>query len=105
MQAMRDRGNRVLVSAVSALEIAIKYRLGKLPQAEVLVLDYEASLVKYGFEELPMTCSHALRVATLASAHQDPFDRVLAAQALELKIPLVTRDPAFTTFESLKTVW
>lgn len=102
---MRDRRNRVFVSAMTALEIAIKVRLEKLPEAEILLRDYGATLFRYGFEELPLSSSQALRVATLASDHADPFDRVLAAQALELAIPLVTRDPAFTSFAGLDTLW
>jgi PIN domain nuclease of toxin-antitoxin system len=105
LAVMRDRRNRIFVSAMTALEIAIKFRLGKLPQAESLILDYEASLLRYGFEELPLSGAQAARIATLDNFHPDPFGRVLAAQALELKVPLVTRDPVFDTFDGLKTVW
>jgi PIN domain nuclease of toxin-antitoxin system len=88
---------------MTALEIAIKYRLGKLPEAAGLIADFETSLLHYGFEELRLSAAHALR--TVGSDHADPFDRVLAAQALELRIPLVTRDPAFEQFDELSTLW
>jgi PIN domain nuclease of toxin-antitoxin system len=98
LAVIRGRRNRILVSAMTSLEISIKHRLGKLTEAAALIRDYKASLIRYGFEELPMNSAHALRVAQLESNHPDPFDRVLAAQALELGPPLVTRDPAFDGF-------
>lgn len=104
-ETLRGRDARVLVSAMTALEIAIKHRLGKLPQADALLAGYEATLARYGFEELPLASAPALRVARIDHAHPDPFDRVLAAQALELDIPLVTRDPVFHGFAELETLW
>lgn len=105
LSTIRNRSNRVFVSAITALEIAIKHRLGKLPEADRLMRHYEASLVRYGFEELPLASPAALRVATLDASHADPFDRVLAAQAIQLRIALVTRDEAFASFSGLATVW
>lgn len=104
-ETLRGRDARVLVSAMTALEIAIKHRLGRLPQAAALLTEYEATLARYGFEELPLASAPALRVARIEHAHPDPFDRVLAAQALELDVPLVTRDPVFAGFGGLETLW
>jgi PIN domain nuclease of toxin-antitoxin system len=50
------------------------------------------------FEILPITVDHIERVATLPPFHKDPFDRMLAAQALHEGLTLVTHDRAFTPY-------
>lgn len=102
---LQRQGTHILVSAVSVLELAIKFRLGKLPQAAGLIRNYGALMTRYGFQELPLNGLTALEVASLATTHSDPFDRVLAAQALMLDVPLVSRDPAFTAIPDLRTIW
>jgi len=102
---LQQRSTTVLVSAVSALEIAVKFRLGKLPQAERLISRYGIALERYGFQELPLDSETALAVAAVVSDHADPFDRVLAAQALRLDVPLVTKDAVFRSIPALITLW
>lgn len=102
---LQDQSIQVFVSAISALEIAIKFRLGKLPQAAAFMKQYDSLMTRYGFRELPLTAAVAISVARLDTPHHDPFDRVLAAQALNLDVPLVTRDPAFSSVPNLRTIW
>lgn len=102
---LEDPDTRLLVSAASAWEIATKYRLGKLPGAEPLVAGYAAHLSALGAHELPMTAAHALRAGALTVDHRDPFDRMLAAQAIAEGLPLVTADPVMTLFSGLVTYW
>ncbi len=83
-----DRGTRVLVSAASAWEIAIKRTLGRLDCPANL----EAILDEQGFEALPISIAHALEVATLPLHHADPFDRILVAQARIEGLGIVTAD-------------
>ena len=52
-----------------------------------------------------MNSAHALKAGGFATAHGDPFDRMLAAQAIIEGVPLVTDDPAFNGFADLQTVW
>jgi len=86
------------VSAVTAWEIANKVRIGKWPEAAPLAASLSEVIDEHGFEPLPITIEHARVAGFLASAHRDPFDRVLAAQAQMEAIPLVTADPAFRSF-------
>jgi PIN domain nuclease of toxin-antitoxin system len=92
--AIADEANTVLVSAASAWEIAIKYRIGKLPGAEIAVRDFNELIASDGFTHLAITYQHALKAGTFANEHRDPFDRMLAAQALIEGAMLVTDDAA-----------
>jgi PIN domain nuclease of toxin-antitoxin system len=79
---------RVVVSAASAWEAAIKSSLGKLriPGA------FEEGVDACGFEQLPIVFRHAERAGRLPPHHRDPFDRMLVAQAIEEKLTLVSAD-------------
>jgi len=79
----------VFVSAASAWEIAIKQALGKLDAPSDLVRQIELNR----FVPLPITVSHAYAAGALPRHHDDPFDRMLVAQAMAEGLILVTRDP------------
>ena len=89
--------NNIIVSSASAWEIATKYRIGKLPSTQQLVKEYLQILHKAKFVELPITTAHALRAGSLSIAHQDPFDRMIMAQAEIENLPVITYDKAFQT--------
>jgi PIN domain nuclease of toxin-antitoxin system len=78
----------VTVSAASAWEISIKSSLGKLEVPD----DLEDQLARHRFKPLPITVSHALAAGSLPRHHDDPFDRMLVAQARLEGLTLVTRD-------------
>ncbi|MCL6564537.1 MAG: type II toxin-antitoxin system VapC family toxin [Firmicutes bacterium] len=101
---LEDDTTTVFVSSATAWEIATKFRLGRFPEAEVLLRDYHGSLRKLLAEELPVLSKHALKAGLLDVAHRDPFDRVLAAQALIEGLPLITKDPVFRDFE-VSVIW
>jgi PIN domain nuclease of toxin-antitoxin system len=86
--AITDGSNLVYVSSVTAWEIAIKRAAGKLR----LKGDYQRGLARYRFTPLNITTEHALAVEALPSHHNDPFDRMLIAQAQLERLTLVTRD-------------
>ncbi len=90
--------NEILVSAASAWEIATKYRLGKLPHAQVLVEDFIAKVTSAGYILLSISAEHALRAGRLPADHKDPFDRMLAAQAIHEDLPLVSNDQQLDVF-------
>jgi PIN domain nuclease of toxin-antitoxin system len=94
---IRNPENQILVSSASAWEIATKYRLGKLPEAQALVADYQGILNQANFTELSVNTAHALRAGNLPIEHRDPFDRMLMAQAELENIPIMTYDVAFQT--------
>ncbi|PJI94141.1 type II toxin-antitoxin system VapC family toxin [Luteimicrobium subarcticum] len=95
----------LVVSAVSALEVATKVRIGRLPGAEHLVATWEERLTELRLAPLPVTAPHALLAGSLAWDHRDPFDRLLAAQALHDNLVLVTSDAALRALPGLRTLW
>jgi len=102
--ALADPQNECLISLVSAWELAIKAGLGKLK----LALPVERYVVEHiaanGFRMLGLQMAHIGRVETLALHHGDPFDRLLIAQALVEKLPVVTADPIFRKY-GVKRIW
>lgn len=91
---LADRRNPLAVSAVSALEIATKTRLGKLDDVG-LVASWARRIADLGAEELEVTARHALTAGSMSWTHRDPFDRLLVAQAIHEGAVLVTADRAF----------
>ncbi len=96
--------NEVLVSAASAWEIATKYRLGKLPSAGVLAEDFIAQVTSAGYVLLSISPEHALRAGRMTAAHKDPFDRMLASQAIHEDLPLVSNDEQLDQF-GVRRIW
>ena len=99
-----DPANTILVSAASAWEICTKVRIGQLPSGRALCEDFSGYLQRYHFEPLAISVEHGRLAGRMAGAHKDPFDRMLAAQALVEDVPIVTNDTAFAGF-GVKMVW
>lgn len=93
-----ERAQAVLVSAASIWEIAIKQRLGKLPELSLGTARLPALVRDSGFLPLPVKDRHAAAVAALPMHHRDPFDRLLIVQAQIEKLTLVTRDRQFAAY-------
>ena len=93
-----DAENDIFVSAASAWEIAIKYRIGKLPDARIVADDIAAAIVAEGFNQLSVSVRHAQRAGNLNGHHRDPFDRMLIAQALTEDLTLVSNEKAFDAY-------
>lgn len=87
--AIEDEANDVYLSAASVWEIAIKRTLGKLTFSRPIV-DAASEL---GFDILPVTGMHAERAGGLPRHHDDPFDRLIVAQADLESMVLGTQDP------------
>jgi PIN domain nuclease of toxin-antitoxin system len=91
-QLIEDNQNIIYVSAASAWEIAPKFMKGKLPSAKILLPNFSAIIVAEGLAELSITSAHMVRSALLPSDHRDPFDRILAAQAIIEDMALISLD-------------
>lgn len=102
--AVADEHNTIFVSAASAMEVATKFRIGKLDEAELLARDFEAAITKQGFAELPITVHHAKLAGEMNIPHKDPFDRLLIAQALAEDMVLVSNEALFDSF-AVRRLW
>lgn len=102
--AIADEANAVAVSAASAMEVATKHRIGKLPDAALLAQDFEAIVADQGFSELSISVRHARLAGELGIAHKDPFDRLLIAQALAEDMVLVSNETRFDD-SAVKRLW
>ena len=88
----------VFVSSVSAIEIAIKYRIGKLPNGQVLAGHFVQVMQNEAFAELPVSWQEASLAGRMAGDHRDPFDRLLIAQGLLNNLTIVSNEQVFDSF-------
>ena len=102
--AISDPDTEVLFSIASCWELAIKLSLGKLRLAQRLDRFLPDQLSVNGFSVLPIEVKHVARVASLPFHHRDPFDRILAAQALEEELAIVSADRVFRRYD-VSVVW
>ncbi|MBC7673426.1 MAG: type II toxin-antitoxin system VapC family toxin [Polaromonas sp.] len=102
--AIASRDNMVHVSAASAWEIATKHRLGKLPGAGPLAVDFAAEVIAHGFTPLHITLAHGQDAGSLPGPHRDPFDRMLIAQARTERMGLVSNEKAFDDYGVVR-IW
>ena len=102
--AVADEANTVFVSAASAMEVATKYRIGKLPSAALLAQDFENVIASQGFTKLPISIHHARLAGEMPIPHKDPFDRLLIAQAQAEDMVLVSNEALFDGF-GVRRIW
>jgi PIN domain nuclease of toxin-antitoxin system len=95
----------VYVSAVTAFEIATKVRLGKLAVPSVLLNEFAYVVESDGFRVLELNSGSAVRAGLLPDEHRDPFDRLLAAQALVHHCAVVTPDRLFSDSLGTEVLW
>lgn len=93
--AIEDERNSIYASAVSAMEIATKYRLGKLRVSPTLAEHFVESMGRLGFKILDINADHAQRGGLLSIPHKDPFDRLLIAQTFIEGMTLVSNEDMF----------
>ena len=92
------------VSVASFWEMAIKLSLDKLRLPSSFDHYIPGQMSLNGFEQLEITFRHTARCAKLPWRHRDPFDRLLAAQAQEDGLAVVSRDPSFDAY-GVKRIW
>ena len=102
--ALVDNAVPLFVSAVSVWEIANKNRIGKLEALQDFRHDFDALIARDGFRLLDLTAAHAMKGGYLPGAHRDPFDRLIAGQALVEDMTVITNDPQIAAF-GCKVLW
>jgi PIN domain nuclease of toxin-antitoxin system len=102
--AIAKETNTVFVSAASAWEIATKVRIGKLQSGHDLSDNIDHYCRSWGFLTLPITMVHARQAGSIPGVHKDPFDRMLAAQAMFDDLVIVTNDKQIENLGA-KVLW
>jgi PIN domain nuclease of toxin-antitoxin system len=102
LRVISDATNPCLMSPVSHWEMAIKISAGKLRFNEDFTSLWQEVIVKFGV--LHIELRHTSRLLFLPNHHKDPFDRMLAAQALVEQIPIVSADSAFDAY-GIRRIW
>ena len=96
---IEDLDNEIVVSAASIYEISLKVRLGKLPEAAELESDLIMNIEdRLGYTLLPLEPESMIRAARFQNQHSDPFDRMIAAQAIQHHLPVLSTDPKLEAF-------
>jgi PIN domain nuclease of toxin-antitoxin system len=104
VQRIYTGSNDLFLSVASVWEILIKVNAGKLPLPEPSGPYLVRKLREDRIEVLAINLHHVLRVENLAVHHRDPFDRILIAQSMEEKIPILSSDPMFARYP-VKVIW
>ena len=98
-----DVSNEILVSQVTLFELAIKQKIGKLPELDVPIEQVIALIRKDNFKVLNIHDKHisAYSQIPLLSDHRDPFDRLILATAFSENISIISADEKFRAYESI----
>lgn len=99
-----DGSNELYFSAASGWEISIKAGLGRLEIPEDLEPFIADQLSRNAIQALPIYLRHTLHTRTLPDHHRDPFDRILASQAVLEELPLLSADPLVSSYP-VEVVW
>jgi len=96
----------IFVSHVSLLEIAIKQKIGKLPELPIPVDALEKVILADGFGLMPISTAHihAYNAIPLHEEHRDPFDRLILATAYAEKMPVISADGNFKFYEKIVSI-
>ncbi|MBW2732097.1 MAG: type II toxin-antitoxin system VapC family toxin [Deltaproteobacteria bacterium] len=96
--------SEVYLSAISAWEIAVKHRLGKLPLPEPVERFVPDVRERHGIDSLALDEESTLQDARLPAIHRDPFDRMLVSQAMMSGLTILTPDEMIRQYP-VRTVW
>ena len=104
-QLIVKNAENLFVSAISAFEIGIKSRKGKLDLPLALGDWFEKTLQYHGISEIPVNSEIAIRSTGLPALHHDPCDRIIIATAQINDMTIITPDPLIKQYDGLKVAW
>ena len=102
--AVKSAVNEVYVSVITPWEISIKAGLGKFAFDQDFLEDFDNHIRALAFTPLPVKATHGVAAGRLSGRNRDPFDRMLAAQAISEGLTLATADHGFNEFP-VTTMW
>jgi len=99
-----DPEAELLISIATPWEMAIKTGVGKLDHGAAILTNFESLLAAGGYRILETSIEHTIRSGLLPRYHKDPFDRLLIAQALDLRVPIVSGDEVLDLY-GVRRIW
>lgn len=99
-----DKENEFFLSLASIWEIAIKVSIKKMTLSQSIKKFIPNQLQENSISQLDIKFRHLSKISTLPFHHRDPFDRLLAAQGLEEKIPILSSDSIFDSY-AVERLW
>jgi PIN domain nuclease of toxin-antitoxin system len=96
--AIRDKSNEAFLSVVSAWEVLVKHKIGKLPLPSPADEYIESRRTAHRIARLDLGFTTVSRLLSLPDYHRDPFDRMLICQALQHDLTIVTSDDVFRRY-------
>jgi PIN domain nuclease of toxin-antitoxin system len=103
--AIKKDLDSLFISVVTAWEIALLYKKGRLHLALPPPEFVERAIRHHGVQELPLTREVSMASVSLPDIHNDPFDRILVAEALQHRCRLVTKDATIPLYPGVVTIW
>ncbi|MGA1865115.1 MAG: type II toxin-antitoxin system VapC family toxin [bacterium] len=104
-ECIKNNAGNLFISAISAFEIAVKARKGKI----VLPLEsgvwFERVIKFHGIQEVPINSEIASLSVSLPLLHNDPCDRIIIATAIRNSMIIVSSDELITQYEGVKVIW
>lgn len=101
---IQNENNNIFLSPASSWEICIKAKLGKL-EFHTNPADFIfQKMQEYSIQSLPINHGHTTKTYHLSEIHKDPFDRILIAQSIQEKIPLITNDSKIKNY-AVEVIW
>lgn len=97
-QLISEPTNQIFISPATYWEVAIKVSIGKYPLTVPFEVFFNTALEENSFSILPIGINHAAVLASLPMHHRDPFDRMIIAQSIAEKIPVISSDAQFDSY-------
>jgi PIN domain nuclease of toxin-antitoxin system len=107
---VKDTSNKLFISIMSFWEIAIKHSLGKLefkisiPQLLRFCIENDIEILSVGFTEFEIIEKMPF-LKNKSEFHKDPFDRIIIAQSVSLKLPIISIDDKFDIYPNIQRIW
>lgn len=102
---IKNNNGNLFVSAISAFEISIKNRKGKIKLSLNALEWFEQSLAFHGILEIPVSSKIAIQATELPTLHQDPCDRIIVATAQIESCLILTPDSLIHKYPDIRCVW
>lgn len=105
LKALGPADSGMAVSSISAFEISLLGRKGKLELPRAPFEWFAETIRLYGVEDIPVSSEIASSSAELPFIHQDPCDRIIIATALKYRLSIVTADRIMPRYPGIKIIW